>query len=41
MTDAEPVRSRIVALLVAYYESFLPPLPWRLKIKQEIKAILQ
>ena len=41
MTDAEPVRSRVVALLVAYYESFLPPLPWQQKIKQGFNAFLR
>ncbi len=41
LSDAEPLRSKIVALLNSYYESFLPPLPWHQKIKQNLRKLVR
>ncbi|MBU3676541.1 MAG: hypothetical protein FGM54_05070 [Chitinophagaceae bacterium] len=41
MSDAEPLRSQIVELLNTYYESFLPPLHWHQKIKQNLRKLVR
>lgn len=41
LTDMEPLRSNIVNLLSNYYESFLPSLPLKYKVKQTLRSLLR
>ncbi|MGI9191841.1 MAG: hypothetical protein ACR2IL_06940 [Chitinophagaceae bacterium] len=41
LSDAEPLRSKIVELISSYYESFLPPLPWYKKLKQNLRRLVR
>ena len=41
LADTEPLRSSIVNLLSNYYESFLPSLPLKYKVKQTLRSLLR